>query len=249
MEDNKLNILAVLVNYSEEQLHYLEQVIKELKSFKKYNVSIIVNSNIPLDIEGIDLVNVIELNDYQMLPFTCKQVIWDHKDDFDIFLFGENDMLFKEHHIDRHLEYLNFLPLNRITGLLRYEQNSMGKYYPDYHAHYDWDYNSVEEYKGKKFAHFTNLHQATFILTKEQLHKVGEMYDFTQFFGPSHYSVKCKVNTDIYQFCGIKKLICITDFEDNIIHHMSNVYINGEDKRAKQRSEELRMKTALNRLL
>ena len=54
-------ILAVLVNYSEEQLHYLEQVIKELKLFKKYDVSIIVNSNISLDIEGIDQVNVIEL--------------------------------------------------------------------------------------------------------------------------------------------------------------------------------------------
>ena len=72
-------ILVVLVNYGEEQLQYLEQVVKELKSFKKYNVSIIVNSNIPLDIEGIDQVNVIKLDDYQLLPLTCKQVIWESK--------------------------------------------------------------------------------------------------------------------------------------------------------------------------
>ena len=85
------------------------------------------------------------------------------------------------------------------------------------------------------------------------------MYNFTQFFGPSHYSVKCKVNTDIYQFCGMKKIICISDFEDNLIHHLPNVYINGDDgyvnndgtisKRTKQRSEELRMTNALNKLL
>ena len=242
-------ILAVLVNYSEEQLHYLEQVIKELKSFKKYNVSIIVNSNIPLDIEGIDLVNVIELENYQLLPLTCKQVIWDHKDDFDIFLFGENDHLFKEHHIDKYLEYTSILPENRIAGLIQYEENKSGKYYPAYHAHYDWDYNSVEEYGGKKFAHFTNIHQATFIITKNQLHKIGKQYDFTQFFGPSHYSVKCKVNTDIYQFCGMKKMICISDFEDNLIHHLPNIYINGEQGRAKQRSEDIRMQQALNKLL
>jgi hypothetical protein len=226
MENSKLNILAVLVNYGEEQLNYLEQVVQELKSFKKYDVTIVVNSNIKLDILDIDHVNVVELNDYQLLPLTCKQVLWHYRDEFDIFLFGENDHLFKEHHIDKYLEYESILPKNRIAGLIQYEENETGKYYPAYHAHYDWDYNSVEEYAGKKFAHFTNIHQATFIITKKQLHKIGEMYDFTQFFGPSHYSVKCKVNTDIYQFCGMKKIICISDFEDNLIHHLPDRYIN-----------------------
>ena len=254
-----MNVLAVLVNYGTDQLQYLEQVVTELKSFKKYNVTVIVNSNIKLDIPGIDYVNEIRLNDYQLLPLTCKQVIWHYRDEFDIFLFGENDHLFKEHHIDKYLHYNSILPENRITGLIQYEENETGKYYPAYHAHYDWDYNSVEEYNGLKFAHFTNIHQATFILTKEQLLRIGQMYDFTQFFGPSHYSVKCKVNTDIYQFCGMKKLICISEFEDNLIHHLPNVYIDGADgyvkedgsigRRAKQRSDDDKMQQAITRLL
>ena len=150
------------------------------------------------------------------------QSLPDHKNDFDVFLFGENDHLFKEYHIDKHLEYTSFLPKDRITGLIQYEEDETGKYYPAYHAHYDWDYSSVEEYNGKKFAHFTNLHQATFILTKDQLHTIGAKFDFTQFFGPSRYSEKCKVNTDIYQFGDWKKLICISDFKDNLIHHQYN---------------------------
>ena len=252
-------VLAVLVKYGFEQLNYLEQVVKELKSFQNYKVSIVVNSNIPLDIKDIDLVNVIKLDNYQLLPLTCKQVIWDHKDDFDIFLFGENDHLFKEYHINNYLRYTSILPKDKIAGLIQYEENSTGRYYPAYHAHYDWDYNSVEEYNDLKFAHFTNLHQATFILTKEQLHNIGAQYDFTQFFGHSHYSVKCKVNTDIYQFCGLQKVICISEFKDNLIHHLPNAYIEGsygyqkEDGtigyRAKQRSEEERMINALNKLL
>jgi len=242
-------ILVVLVNYGDDQIQYLEQVVKELKSFKKYEVSIIVNSNIPLDIEGVNQVNVIELSDYQLLPLTCRQVIWDHKDDFDLFLFGENDHLFKEHHIDRHLEYLKIIPDSRITGLIQYEENETSRYYPAYHAHYEWDFNSVEEYGGKQFAHFSNIHQATFILNKEQLHKIGHLHDFNHFFGPSNYSVKCKVNTDIYQFCGMKKIICISDFEDNLIHHLPNIYINGDRNRAKQNSPEHRMQESLNRLL
>lgn len=250
MENIKLNILAVLVNYGEEQLHYLQQVVTSLKSFKKYNVTIMVNSNISLNhIKGIDYVNVIELNDYQLLPLTCKQVIWHYRDEFDIFLFGENDHLFVEHHIDNYLRYTLILPDNRIAGLIQYEENETGRYYPAYHAHYDWDYDSIEEYDGLKFAHFTNIHQATFILTQEQLLRIGQMYDFTQFFGTSHYSVKCKVNTDIYQYCVMKKMICISEFDNNLIHHLPNIYINGDNGRSKQRSGGDRMINALNKLL
>jgi hypothetical protein len=241
-------ILAVLVNYGDEQLNYLQQVVTSLKNFEKYQVSVVVNSNIPLEIEGVDYVNVLELEDYQLLPLTCKQVLWYYKDEFDIFIFGENDHLFLEHHIDKYLEYESILPGDRIAGLIQYEENEIGKYYPAYHAHYDWDYNSVEEYGGKKFAHFNNLHQATFILTKEQLLNIGEQHDFTQFFGQSHYSVKCKVNTDIYQFCGMKKMICISDFEDSLIHHLPNIYINGDAGRAQLGYGNDKMQKAINKL-
>ena len=88
-----MRILAVLVNYGEEQLQYLQQVVNELKSFKKHKVTIFVNSNISLNmIKGIDHVNVIELDDYQLLPLTCKQVLWHYRNDFDIFLFGEKTL-------------------------------------------------------------------------------------------------------------------------------------------------------------
>lgn len=241
-------ILAVLVNYGDEQLNYLQQVVTSLKNFEKYQVSVVVNSNIPLEIEGVDYVNVLELENYQLLPLTCKQVLWYYKDEFDIFIFGENDHLFLEHHIDKYLEYESILPGDRIAGLIQYEENEIGKYYPAYHAHYDWDYNSVEEYGGKKFAHFNNLHQATFILTKEQLLNIGEQHDFTQFFGQSHYSVKCKVNTDIYQFCGMKKMICVSDFEDSLIHHLPNIYINGDAGRAQLGYGNDKMQKAINKL-
>ena len=210
-------ILAVLVNYGEEQLNYLQQVVTELKSFQKYNVTVIVNSNIPLNqINGIDNLNVIK---------------------------------FKEHHVDKYLEYNKILPKNRITGLIQYEENETGKYYPAYHAHYKWDNNSVEEYGNKKFAHFTNIHQATFILTKEQLLDIGKKHDFTKFFGSSQYSVKCKVNTDIYQFCDMKKLICISEFEDNLIHHLPNIYINGENGRSKLGHNHTHMLNSIKEIL
>ncbi len=270
---NKLKLLAVLVNYGDEQIGYLAEVVSGLKEFKQFNVTVIVQSNVALNIVGVDKVNIVKLEDYQLLPLTCRKVIWDNRDDYDVFLYGENDHLFLEKHVEKHLEYEKILPENRITGLIQFEENEKGRYYPGYHHHFDWKYNSVETYKGLKFAHFSNTHQATFILSKSQLLKVNKRFDFNSLVDdpplspmdkvlnklkriihkplkyPNDYSVKCKVNTDVYDYGGMKKLICISEFEDNLIHHLPNIYIDGLKGRNKFRSYEDRMNSALKKLL
>lgn len=249
-ETTKLKVLSVLVNYGNEQIDYLKKVVNELKSFKNYDVTVIVNSNVPLNIPNIDKVNLYQnMENYQLLPLTCRTTIIDNINNYDVFIYGENDHLFKEIHIDKHIQYSKILPNNRIPGLIQYEENNEGKFYPAYHAHYEWDFDSVEVYDNKTFAHFTNVHQATFILTKEQLVNISKKHNFKEFFGQSKYSVKCKVNTDIYDFCGMKKMICISEFKDNLIHHLPNLYINGENGRNKnQRSDNEKMNNSLIRL-
>ena len=271
-------VLAVLVNYGEEQIPYLEKVVHELKGFKKYDVTVIVNSNILIDIPGIDKVNIYTLDDYQLLPLTCRKTIWENKENYDLFLYGENDHLFIEKHLDNHILYTKILPKNRIAGLIQIEKEGDTFYYPGYHSGkgyiFEWDFNKVETYQKKKFAYFSNLHQATFILTKEQLKRIGAKINFTElvnekeseawlnfkrrlrrYFGIQfknkihHFSSKCKVNTDIYKFGGLKKMICISDFEENLIHHLPNLYIEGNEGRKKLRSDSKRMQEALKKLL
>ncbi len=270
---NKMHILAVLVNYGDEQISYLKAVVTKLKSFKKYNVHVLVNSNIPLSIEGIDTVKVIELEDYQLLPLTCRKTIWEHRRNYDLFIYGENDHLFLETHIDKHLEYENILPSNMISGLIQYEKSGDEFYFPGYHEPFEWDFNSVRSYGGKKFAHFKNVHQASFILTKNQLDKIGRKINFCELvddreswlktkwknaqikffdrkFIPIHcYSRKCKVNTDVFKYGGYKKMICISEFKDNLIHHLPNLYIYGEKGRRKLRSDDNTMMACINKLL
>lgn len=268
-----MKILVSLVNFGDEQLNFLKIVVESIKSFKKYSVDIVVNSNIPINIKGVDVVNVIHLEDFQLLPLTCRKVIWDNRNNYDVFIYGENDHLFLEKHIDKHLEYEKILPSRYITGLIQYETDGTDYYYPAYHKKFDWDYDSVKKIKGKTFAHFNNLHQATFILTKSQLLRVGKKINFNELVSeqkssfrilfekimfrlfskeypaPDVYSVKCKVNTDIYKYGGLKKMICISEFEDNLIHHLPNLYIHGEHGRLKLRSENDKMQKALYRLL
>ena len=56
----KKNLLVVIVNYGYDQLSYLNDMIIALRRFKKYNVKIVVNSNIPIEISGIDKLNLFE---------------------------------------------------------------------------------------------------------------------------------------------------------------------------------------------
>lgn len=266
-----MKILAVIVNFGNEQLKYLEKVVSSLKEFKKHEVTIIVQSNIPINNNLIEKVNIIEMENYQLLPLTCRSVIWKYRNDFDIFIYGENDHLFLEHHVDKHLEYSKILPKNIISGLVQYEENEYGRYYPGYHLDFDWDYNSRETYDGKIFAHFNNVHQASFILTREQLKRIGGKFDFRELVDENtisnriirklkkrlgfklerinKYSVKCKVNTDVFIFGGMKKMICISEFEDNLIHHIPNLYIEGRNGRLKLRSSQERMEASLKKLL
>ena len=261
-----MKVLVVIVNYEDEQLEYLEKMVRMFKSFEKFNVTIIVNSNINIDINGIDKVNIIELNDYQLLPLTCRKTIWENRNIYDLFIYSENDHLFFENHLDKHLEYSNLLPKKYLPGLIQYEELNGKKYYPGYHNDFDWDIKSVVKYDDKIFAHFNNVHQASFILTKNQLKRVSNKINFTRlkeynkleylFYRifkkdklKKKYSDKCKVNTDIYEFGGMKKVICISEFNENLIHHLPNIYINGEKGRKKLRSEQDKMDAALKKML
>jgi hypothetical protein len=47
----------------------------------------------------------------------------------------------------------------------------------------------------------------------------------------------------------MKKLICISEFEDNLIHHLPNIYIKGELGRTQFNTPEDKMKNSLTKLL
>ncbi len=271
---SKKNILVVIVNFGKDQLSFLNEMVDSFRNFKKYNIKIIVNSNIPIYNDKVDKVNLFnklesmgfmdilfklklskkwsgQLYNYNLLPMTCRKTIIDEIDNHDYFIYSENDHLWLEHHIDKFIEYENILPPNRIAGLIQYEYDSNGKYYPGLHGNYDWDFNSVEIYNNKVFAHFTNIHQACFLISKNQLKKISLNHDFKNFMSiKKNYSIKCKANTDIYGDCGYKKLICISEFEKNIIHHIPNLYIDDSGSRKNMKSsKEINMKNSINKIL
>ena len=60
----KKNLLVVIVNYGYDQIPYLNDMIVALRGFKKYNVKIVVNSNIHPDNPDLDKLNLFENFEY-----------------------------------------------------------------------------------------------------------------------------------------------------------------------------------------
>ena len=81
-----MKILISLVNYGATQLQHLKKVIDCYRSYEKYEVKIVVSSDIPVDC-GADEVRIITSKDlpshhWDNLPCACKIPIYDHKDAF-----------------------------------------------------------------------------------------------------------------------------------------------------------------------
>lgn len=271
---NKKSILIVISNFGDEQIEYLKKVIDNFNGFKKYKTEIIIHSNIKLEKYGIsekvkifESTNPFSLIDipfkfkitnkwsknfysFHFIPITCRQTIYEMKNDYDYFIFTENDHLWEEFHVDNHIMYEEILPNDKISGLIQFETDGDQYYYPGYHKKFEWDFDSIEVYANKVFAHFTNVHQGSFLISKSQLSRICDKYDFTNyFFKKTIYSTKCMVNTDIYENEIYKKLICISDFKSNLIHHLPNLYIKGEKGRKKLRSDSERMEKSIEKIL
>lgn len=221
---SRLRLLVVLVNYGTENLHYLRQVINRYRSFSNYEVSIVVHSNVP--IEGVETVlhtsppNGSWLN----LPWECRKTIYEHRDTYDLYLYSENDHLISERNINAFVAI--DLPDNLIAGFMRYENSPNGRFYPDYHKHFDWDLSSVRQIGNYTVAKFGNLHQGSFLVTRKQLARAVEspaFLDPNQRQWDSEYDILARCSTDLYD-TGFEKVIPISHFEDFLIHHLPDKY-------------------------
>jgi len=226
---NVMRILVVLVNYGLNQLKYLEKVVREYQNFdkRKYEVDIIIHTNVILDdITGISYRLYDALDDWEDLPFTTRHSIYALRNDYDLYIYSENDHLITQNNIDSWLEVNKLLPNNLIPGFIQVEKYENDYFYPAYHANYHWDKDSVIEFGKYKLAYFTNVHQASFVLTKKQLHRVIDRLDLfiEDKIRDTPYNKKPRAGTDVYTHAGMKKLIPISHFDDFLIQHLPNKY-------------------------
>lgn len=219
-------ILVAIANYG-EGTEFADRLIKTYRDYTRYEVQIVILSNIEKDF-GSDIEVKVGLPDPNpwSLPFAHRPLFDEQQDDYDLFIYSEDDTEVTERHIDAFLEATEILPENKIAGFLRYERSPEGKvYYSTIHAHYYWDPQSITKYGNQVFARYTNDHAACFILTRDHLKKCIASGGFLI---PPHegpYDMLCSAATDPYTRCGLEKVINISKIDDFCLHHLADKYL------------------------
>src|ERR1700677_2559706 len=221
-----MKILVAIASHGTRNDQYLSRLIEEYQSMS-FSVDIVVLSNIRKPVPaGVELLVGLPTKDPWSLPFGHKKLFADRAEEYDLFIYSEDDMLVTQTNLESFLRASAILEPREIPGFLRVEKDSVGKVnYPEMHGHFHWDPESVRVRCGDTFAFFTCEHSACYVLTREQLKRAIESGYFLVAPHKGKYDMLCSAATDLYTQCGFEKLICISHINDFLVRYLPNKYI------------------------
>jgi 2-polyprenyl-3-methyl-5-hydroxy-6-metoxy-1,4-benzoquinol methylase len=221
-----MKILVAIASYGTRNDSYLAELIRRYRAMP-YTVDLVVFSNIPKEVgPGVKVLVGLPAKDPWSLPFGHKKLFADNVNNYDLFIYSEDDTPLSERNIEAFLRVSEILPGGEITGFVRSENGSDGKrYFCDVFGPFHWDLGSVQKRAGYTFAYFTNEHSACYALTQKQLRKAITSGGFVV---PPHaekYDLLVTAATDPYTQCGFKKLLCVSHLEDFTVPHLPDKYV------------------------
>ena len=219
-------VLVAIANHGTKNRVFLDRLLAAYRSMSRYDLHLVVHSNVPKDLgDDIEVKVGLPSEDPWSLPFAHKSLFAERARDFDLFIYSEDDTLLEERHIDAFLEVTPLLPEDRIAGFMRYEVDTGGrKTYSGMHSHFHWDSRSLERHGGEVFAHHTNDHAACYLLTRTQLKRAIDSGGYLLPPAKRGYGMPETAATDPYAQCGMRKVVCISRFDDFCLHHLPNAY-------------------------
>jgi len=221
-----MRVLVAVASYGTGNDAYLRQLVNEYRSMP-HDVDIVVLSNLAKELgPGVEVVVGLPSKNPRSLPFAHKRFFAERLNNYDLFVYSEDDILITEKNIQAFLRASDVLPEDEIAGFLRYEVNQDGGIYlSDALGFFHWDPDSVRARGDQTYAFFTNEHAACYILTRPQLQRAIASGGFLVAPYEGKYDMLCTAATDPYTQCGFKKLICISHLDEFLVHHLSNKYI------------------------
>ncbi|MGO9531622.1 MAG: class I SAM-dependent methyltransferase [Syntrophobacteraceae bacterium] len=220
-----MRILIAIANHGFKNSSFLRAAMREYKSMP-CSTDIIIITDVAKEFDfDAELVVGAPTKDPWSLPFRHQEIFARRIDDYDLFIYSEDDMLVTWQNIESFLRATEVLPENYIPGFIRYELDAEGKkHFPDILGPYHWKSGSGTRAGGAVFAELSNYHSACYIVNRNQLQRAIRSGGYLVRPHKGRYDLLCSAATDVYVQCGFGKLICISDLADFSVHHMPNNY-------------------------
>lgn len=237
--DTRLKVMLCIPHYGSSNRTYLLNCLREYNSYKKYKIDCY-----------LDVTDSIELSEYNnMKIFVSRhdksvgmELTLKHREkmvsklnDYDVFLYAEDDILITEDNIDSWLAIQGTLPNSFICGFLRYEQKENNPYkflfdtHPTHSVH-RYGKETMEIFKsgflidGKKYLEPYNIHQGCYILKKEMLSSVINSGKYLE--NGNHYvGILEGAASNVFYKCGLIRVLPAKGIQKLLVHHSCNKYI------------------------
>ena len=238
---SSINVLIAITNYGSKNDGYLRKILDQYLTLP-YNTKIVVYTNTQKDWgEKVDtVVTAPPTSSPRSFPFLARRLFVENIDQYDLFIYSEDDIGITPDHIALFLEVTPTLPPNYVPGFFRYESDSNGNVsLPEIHGSCHWEPDSVERFGERTFARYTNHNMGSYILAKSHLSIAIQSNNYSLVPKRSRCGVIESSVSDVFYDCNLKLEICISDMDNFLIHHMSDRFVGNLGITRKQLQENI----------
>jgi 2-polyprenyl-3-methyl-5-hydroxy-6-metoxy-1,4-benzoquinol methylase len=241
----ELRLLVAIASFGSRNLSVLQKVLETYQDMS-LQVDLIVLSNVQKDVgSAVEVIVGLPSKNPWSLPFAHKPIFAERVNDYDLFAYSEDDIEVTEKNIRAFLAISAQLRSDEVAGYLRYEKDCDGElWFPDVHGEFHWRPESAVSRGSETIAEFTNEHSAFYLLNRHQLKRAIASKGFLVGPHAGRYDMLCSAATDPYTRCGFRKVICISQIDSFLIHHLPNRYVRqvGAPDRAIRRQVQTLLK-------
>ena len=225
-------VFVEISHFGSGQEGYLQRVLDQYAAVRSFRIELLIDHTEPLTVRLPETL-IVRLRRFppeigMALPFVHRGVFAQCVEEYDLFVYTENDMLITEDNLQAYCELSALLPPEYLTGFLRFEERDGARYLIDAHRSFPVFQRAVESIGERRWFSIANLHQGSTVLTRAQLQRALAS---RQFVVPPHQSsaygaLECGA-TDAYSQCGFqhKVLPAGPELARLLIWHMPNKYV------------------------
>jgi hypothetical protein len=218
--------LVAIANHGTGNRRYLDRLLSEYRRIP--GVHIVVLSNIPKDDLGDDVEVVVgtpTANPWS-LPFAHRTLFRDRKDDYDLFIYTEDDTLLLPAQLKSAAESIPGLEKTELPGFLRFERGPDGRRsICSVHSFFRWLPGSGVRRGSEFWARFSNPHSALFVADKPRIDSAIASGGFVVAPHFGRLPMPETAASDIYTQCGLSRLIRVSGIDDCLLHHLPDKYL------------------------
>jgi 2-polyprenyl-3-methyl-5-hydroxy-6-metoxy-1,4-benzoquinol methylase len=218
-----MKILVAIANYGTKNDVYLQKLLEQYRSLP-YQKEIVVHTNIAKDL-GTDVNVIVGLPtpDPRSLVYAHRRLFIENADKYDLFIYTEDDTLITQDNIEAFLEVTPYMPDGYVADFFHYAVSPKKSFhFGAFHGSYHWLPDSVKCFGSYTFAEFSNKHSASYLLSRSQLHIAINSGNYALTPQRSRYDILESAACDPFVYCGLTKVMCISQLDRFLVHHQSN---------------------------